>query len=72
MILLTIVPPENMRSIFALLFLLIQSLGFGQHFYDGAGRQVARFDDNRVYNGSGKPFGRANRLHAMQEIIYYN
>lgn len=48
----------RMRNIFLPLFLLISSLGFGQYFYDGAGRQVARFDDNRVYNGAGKQIGR--------------
>jgi len=34
-----------MRTLFLSLFLLISSIAFSQHFYDGPGRQVSRFDD---------------------------
>ena len=62
-----------MRAFFISLFLLISSLAFSQYFYDGSGKQVARFDGNYIYNASGHQIGRidADGLRRMQVIIFF-
>ena len=47
-------------KILILLFQLFTAFGSCQFFYDGSGKQIARFDGNYIYGAAGKQIGRVD------------
>ncbi len=48
----------QMRTLLIFVFLIFSSISYSQYFFDGSGKRVARFDETRTYNASGKKIGR--------------